>query len=173
VAKTVGRTLIKRNRRVRKIRWGVATTFIAALSAATSGAASAQSAPPQCTAFVQLRNEAQEKAMAVRTAIEKKIERKEVCSLVQRFYTAEGTVVKFLEDNKTWCNIPDQAITTAKQNHERTLKFRTAACTESPVGKPRPPSLSDAITTPSVDTGENTKTGRGTLDSLNGNPLAK
>jgi hypothetical protein len=109
----------------------------------------------------------------VRTAIEKKVERKEVCSLVQRFYAAEGTVVKFLEDNKTWCNIPDQAITAAKQNHERSLKFRTAACTEGPVAKPRPPSLSDAITTPSVDTGENTKTGRGTLDSLNGNPLAK
>ena len=155
------------------MRWGVATTFMAALAAATSGAAWSQSAPPQCTAFVQLRNDAQEKASAVRTAIDKKVERKEVCSLVQRFYAAEGTVVKFLEDNKTWCNIPDQAITAAKQNHERSLKFRTAACTEGPVAKPRPPSLSDAITTPSVDTGENTKTGRGTLDSLNGNPLAK
>jgi hypothetical protein len=80
--------------------------------------------------------------------------------------------VKFLEDNKTWCGIPEQAIKTAKDNHERTLKFRTAACTEAPV-KPRAPSLSDAIGTPSVDTGNNTKTGRGTLDSLNGNPLAK
>jgi hypothetical protein len=155
------------------MRWPVATTFMAALGAATCGAAWAQSAPPQCTAFVQLRNDAQEKASAVRTAIDKKVERKEVCSLVQRFYAAEGTVVKFLEDNKTWCNIPDQAITAAKQNHERSLKFRTAACTDAPVVKPRPPSLSDAITTPSVDTGENTKTGRGTLDSLTGNPLAK
>jgi len=153
------------------MKWGVA--FMAALAAATSGAAWAQSPPQQCTAFIQLRNEAQEKAMAVRTAIEKKVERKEVCSLVQRFYTAEGTVLKFLEDNKTWCNIPDQAITAAKQNHERSLKFRTAACTESPVGKPRPPSLSDAIATPSVDSRENTKTGRGTLDTLSGNPLAK
>ena len=99
------------------MKWGVA--FMAALAAATSGAAWAQSPPQQCTAFIQLRNEAQEKAMAVRTAIEKKVERKEVCSLVQRFYTAEGTVLKFLEDNKTWCNIPDEAITAAKQNHER------------------------------------------------------
>jgi hypothetical protein len=155
------------------MRWGVAITFMAALGAATCGAASAQSAPPQCTAFVELRNDAQAKALAVRMAIDKKVERKDVCSLVQRFYAAEGTVVKFLEDNKTWCNIPDQAITAAKQNHERSLKFRTAACSEAAVVKPRPPSLSDAITTPSVDTGENTKTGRGTLDSLTGNPLAK
>ena len=172
MAKTVGRSLSKWNRRVRRMRWGVATTFMAALVAA-AGPAWAQSAPPQCMAFVQLRTEAQEKATAVRTAIEKKVERKDVCSLVQRFYAAEGAVVKFLEDNKTWCNIPDEAIAAAKQNHERSLKFRTAACTEAPAAKPRPPSLSDAITTPSVDTGENTKTGRGTLDSLTGNPLAK
>jgi hypothetical protein len=146
---------------------------MAALGAAPLSTARAQSAPPQCAAFVQLRTEAQEKAMAVRTAIEKKVDRKDVCTLVQRFYASEGTVVKFLEENKSWCNIPDEAITAAKQNHERTLKFRTAACTEAPQAKPRPPSLSDAIGGPSVDTRENTKTGRGTLDSLSGNPLAK
>ena len=93
------------------MKWRVATTFIAALGTAASGAAWAQSAPPQCAAFLQLRTEAQDKASAVRKAIDKKVERKEVCTLVQRFYAAEGTVVKFLEDNKTWCNIPDQAIT--------------------------------------------------------------
>lgn len=151
----------------------VAITLIAVLGGAASGSAWAQSAPPQCSAFPQLRNEAQEKAMAVRNAIQHKAERKEVCTLVQRFYAAEATVVKFLEENKTWCGIPEQAITTAKQNHERTLKFRTAACSDAPEVKPRPPSLSDAIGTPSVDSGDNTKTGRGTLDSLTGNPLAK
>jgi len=111
--------------------------------------------------------------LAVRTAIQHKAERKDICVLVQRFYTAESSVIKFLEDNKTWCGIPEEAIKAAKENHEHTLKFRTAACTEAPAAKPRPPSLSDAIGTPSVDTGNNTKTGRGTLDSLNGNPLAK
>jgi len=105
--------------------------------------------------------------------MEHKVDRKEICTLVTRFYEAEGTVVKFLEQNKSWCGIPEQAITNAKTGHERTAKFRTAACTEAPEAKPRPPSLSDAIGTPSVDTGANTKTGRGTLDSLTGNPLAK
>ena len=166
-------TVSKWNRRPRTMGMCVGTVFMAALAAAASGTALAQAAPPQCAAFMQLRTEAQEKATAVRTAIDKKVDRKEVCTLVQRFYAAEGTVVKFLEDNKSWCNIPDQAITAAKQNHERTLKFRTAACTEAPQAKPRPPSLSDAIGTPSMDTGENTKTGRGTLNSLSGNPLAK
>jgi hypothetical protein len=141
---------------------------------AGSRVAMAQVPPPvQCNAFPQMRADAQQKAAAVRAAIQKHVERKEVCALVQRFYTAEAAILKFLEDNKTWCGIPEQAITQAKAGHENTLKFRTAACTEAPAAKPRPPSLSDAIGTPSVDSATNTKTGRGTLDSLNGNPLAK
>jgi hypothetical protein len=139
---------------------------------AAAGKASAQS-PAQCNAFIQLRDEAQKKALAVRAAVEHKVERKEICALVQRYYAAESVVVKFLEENKTWCGIPDEAIKAAKGNHEHTEKFRTAACQEGPAAKPKAPSLSDAIGTPSVDTGANTRTGRGTLDSLNGNPLAR
>ena len=135
--------------------------------------ASAQTLPAQCEAFMGLRSDAEQKALAVRKAMEHKAERKDICTLVQRFASAEEAVVKFLEKNKATCSIPEQAITNSKANHEHTLKFRTAACTEAPAVKPRPPSLSDAITTPSVDTAGNTKTGRGTLDTLNGNPLAK
>jgi hypothetical protein len=135
--------------------------------------ASAQSTPAQCNAFVQLRDDAQKKALAVRTGVEHKIDRKEICALVQRYFSAESTVLKFLEDNKTWCGIPPEAIKAAKDNHEHTAKFRTAACQEGPTGKPKEPTLSDAIGTPSIDTGSNTRTGRGTLDSLNGNPLAR
>jgi hypothetical protein len=140
---------------------------------AAADTASAQSTPAQCNAFVQLRDDAQKKALAVRSAVEHKAERKEICTLVQRYYAAESTVVKFLEENKTWCGIPEEAIKAAKGNHEHTEKFRTAACAEGPTAKPKAPSLSDAIGTPSVDTGANTRTGRGTLDSLNGNPLAR
>jgi hypothetical protein len=150
-----------------------ATVLAVFAVAAVSQTAWAQSAPVQCSTFAQIRGEAEQKALAVRASIEHKAERKDICAAVQRFYAAEGNVLKFLEDNKTWCGIPDQAIKAAKEGHERTLKFRTAACAEAPAAKPRAPSLSDAIGTPSVDTGNNTKTGRGTLDSLNGNPLAK
>ncbi len=48
-----------------------------------------------------IRTEAQEKATAVRTTIDEKVDRGEICTLVQRFYAAEGTVVEFLEDNKS------------------------------------------------------------------------
>ena len=141
--------------------------------AAASPTASAQTAPPQCSDFAKVRGEAEQKATAVRDALARKLERKEICALVQRFTAAEGAVVKFLESNKTWCNIPDVAIKQAKESHEKTLKFRTAVCSEAPAAQPRQPTLSDAIGTPSVDTAGNTRTGRGTFDTLNGNPLAK
>ena len=155
------------------MRRSVAAALAVLALATASSAALAQSTPAQCNSFIALRDDAQKKALAVRTAVEHKVERKEICSLVQRYYAAESAVVKFLEDNKTWCGIPEEAIKAAKGNHEHTEKFRTAACTEAPVAKPKVPTLSDAIGTPSVDTGANTKTGRGTLDSLNGNPLAR
>ena len=153
---------------------GIAAAALAgvAIAIVSSSSALAQM-PAQCAKFPQLRDAAQQKALAVRTAISHHVDRKEICALVIRFYAAEASVVKFLEDNKNWCGIPEQAITMAKTNHEQTLKFRTAACTEGPAAKPRAPSLSDAIGTPSVDTSANTKTGHGTLDSLIGYPLAK
>jgi hypothetical protein len=153
------------------MKWGLAAALVVLTTATGFHAALAQSGPPQCNAFGGLKTDAEQKAMAIRTAMEHKADRKEICTLVQRFAAAEETVVKFLERNKSWCGVPEQAITAAKANHEHTLKFRTAACTEAV--KPRQPTLSDAIGTPSVDTAGNTKTGRGTLDSLNGNPLAK
>jgi len=152
---------------------GIAAAALAGVAIAIAASSALAQMPPQCGAFPTLRDDAQKKALAVRTAISQHAERKEICALITRFYAAEAGVVKFLDENKISCGVPEQAITAAKTNHEHTLKFRTAACTEAPAAKPRAPSLSDAIGTPSVDTSANTKTGHGTLDSLNGNPLAK
>jgi hypothetical protein len=107
----------------------------------------------------------------VGAALKAKAEHKQICALMNSFVAAESTVVKFLEENKTGCGVPDQVIAGAKANHEKSLKFRTVACTEEP--KPKVPTLSDAIKAPSVDTSKNTNTGRGTFDTLTGNPLAR
>ena len=141
-----------------------------AASITACGGAWAQSAPAQCNDFIRLRNEAQQRALALRKATTShKADRKEVCTLITRFSAAEENVLKFLVKNQTWCGIPEVAIKGAKTNHEQTLKFRKMACAEAP--KPKEPTLSDLIGQPSVDTGSNTHTGRGTLDSLSGNPL--
>jgi hypothetical protein len=125
--------------------------------------------PPQCTAFPKLRDEAAKKADIVSETGKKHGDRAAMCSAVTAFYAAEQKVVKFLEDNKTPCGVPDQAIQQSKVIHANTLKFKDQVCAEGP--KPKIPTLSDAISTTPVDTPKNTKTGPGTFNTLTGNPL--
>jgi hypothetical protein len=125
-----------------------------------------------CNDFVKLSAEAQKRGNAVSEAMKTKVDRKQICALMNNFITAETTVVKFLIDNQSACGVPAEAITGSKASHEKSLKFRTAVCSDAgPQNKP--PSLSDAIKSPTVDNASNTKTGRGTFDSLTGNPLSR
>ena len=129
--------------------------------------------PPSavCASFPKLRDEAKAKAELVSAIGKKHGDRKDMCAAVQNFTAAEEKVVKFLDDNKMNCGVPAQAVTQAKAMHANTLKFRDTVCAEGP--KPKVPTLSDAIGSSPLDTGANTRTGRGTLDTLTGNPLAK
>jgi hypothetical protein len=124
-----------------------------------------------CANFPKLRDEAKAKAETVSVVGKKHGDRKDMCTAVQAFTAAEEKVVKFLEDNRAGCGVPPQAITQARAMHANTVKFRDTVCAEGP--KPKVPTLSDAIGSSPLDTGANTKTGRGTLDTLTGNPLAK
>jgi hypothetical protein len=159
------------------------STFPAAPQQSVFPSGSVQGGPPMggpqmggpppgiCANFPKLRDEAKAKAEAISVIGKKHGDRKDMCAAVQIFTAAEDKVVKFLEDNKSACGVPDQAVTQAKAMHAHTTQFRDTVCAEGP--KAKPPTLSDAIGTPSLDTGTNTRTGRGTLDTLTGNPLAK
>src|SRR5579863_6324095 len=128
--------------------------------------------PSQCMQFPALSQATQVKANAVQTAMKAKVDRKEICRLMTAFVAQEEKVVKFLIDNKTWCGVPDQAVVAAKASHEKSIKFRDAACTEAPA--PKAPTLSDAIKTTPADTSSNIKPNRGgTFDTLTGNPLGR
>lgn len=127
--------------------------------------------PPVCNDFMKLRDETEKKAQAIAAVNKRHGDRKEMCEAVTKFTAAEAAVVKFLTDNKTWCGVPNDAIANAKAGHEKTLKFREVVCAEGP--KPKVPTLSEAIGTPTLDTAKNTRTGVGTFDTLTGNPLAK
>ena len=54
-----------------------------------------------------------------------------------RLHAAEEKVVKFLDDNKSACGVPPQAITQAKAMHANTVKFRDTVCAEGPKPKRR------------------------------------
>ncbi len=154
----------------------IALCLAAAAMPLGAGGASAQTGPmgtpQQCQQFPALSQATQIKANAVQAAMKGKADRKEICRLMTAFVASEGKVVKFLIDNKTWCGVPDQAVTAAKTNHEKSVKFRDAACAAAP--EPKAPTLSDAIKTLPVDSSANTNTRRGgTFDTLTGNPLGR
>jgi hypothetical protein len=152
---------------------GALLALALALPMVNVGVRPASAQATQCALFPKLSEEAAKRAALVQNAMKTKADRKEICTLMTSFVAAEGVVVKFLEDNKTWCGVPDVAITNSKASHEKSMKFKTAAC-NSDVPHAKTPTLSDAIRTPSVDSTSNTKVGKGgTFDTLTGNPLGK
>jgi hypothetical protein len=127
--------------------------------------------PSPCEGFLPLRDDAQKKGAAIGAAQKRHADRAEMCKVVSAFAIAEGKATAFLEKNKSFCNVPEQAVASAKDTHLKTEHFREIVCAPAP--QPKVPTLSDAMGAPSVDTAKNTKTGGGTFDTLTGNPLAK
>ncbi len=120
---------------------------------------------------MKLRDAAQNRATAIRTASARKAPAKEACGLFNAFSDAEAKMIKYAADNGTRCGIPPDIVMGLKQNHAKTAELRTRVCqaADSPQG-PAAPSLSDALSAPVPNAG-NIKTGRGTFDTLTGTPL--
>ena len=121
--------------------------------------------------FMKLRDAAQTRATAIRTASQRRAPPKEACGLFNAFSEAEVKMIKFAGDNLARCGIPPDIVKGLKQNHTKTIELQTRVCqaAASPQG-PAAPSLSDALSAPVPNAG-NIKTGRGTYDTLTGTPL--
>lgn len=133
-----------------------------------------QQVPPCYNEFLPLRQAAEKRAQAIQAASQRKAPREEVCKLFVNFSEAEAKVVIYAEKNATWCGIPQEAVSQMKKNHGRTLLLRKRVCSaEGPAPVRRGPSLSDALRTTVVPDANTTRTGRGTFDTLTGNPLTR
>jgi len=137
------------------------------------GPAAPQQEPPCIKDFGKLREEAEKKAMAIRAAGERKATPKEACQLFNAFVAAQSKMLKYATDNATWCGIPNQVVSDLKGGITKTSEIRTRVCQAAAAPqRPAGPSLSDALSGPVPDS-NNIKTGRGTFDTLTGNPLEK
>lgn len=133
-------------------------------------------APPCYNEFGPLRSEAETRANAIKTAVEKKSPRPEVCQLFNKFAAAEAKVVKYVESNQTWCGIPPDVVKQMKANHDRTQQTRKQVCSGGQMGgepQPAAPSLSEALGTSRSILPTTAGSGRGTFDTLTGTPLAR
>ena len=137
------------------------------------GPAAPQQEPPCIKDFGKLREEAEKKAMAIRAAGERKATPKEACQLFNAFVAAQSKMLKYATDNATWCGIPNQVVSDLKGGITKTSEIRTRVCQAAAAPqRPAGPSSSDALSGPVPDS-NNIKTGRGTFDTLTGNPLEK
>jgi hypothetical protein len=150
------------------------TSFFLAMPIAP--AAWAQQAPPCFNEMIPLRDSMEQHGKAVKAAVDSK-DRAKVCENIKRYASTEAKYLKFLQDNQSWCGIPPQIIEQVKGSHANTLKVRGQACAAGPVGaRPGPPpgpGLSDALGTSRAPTPGTAKTGKGTFDTLTGNPFQR
>jgi hypothetical protein len=126
--------------------------------------------------FVPLRQEVDTRFEATKAGIEKKGSAAEICNLLTKFTKAEVALMKFVEKNSDTCPFPPDMLNNIKASNAKSEGYRKQACTAAAAparsARPAEPTLSDALSPP-VAGKDNTRTGRGTLDSLGGNPLAR
>jgi hypothetical protein len=153
-----------------------------ALMLLAAGVAEAQSQPapaaeasPCIQKFIPLRQDYDKRLATTQSAINRKAALPELCRLFTEVAAAETKMIKYVEDQGMWCGFPPEALPSMKAGHAKSLEYRKQTCNGAAAGAaPRPagPSLSDALSAPIPDA-NTTKTGRGTFDTLTGNPLAR
>jgi hypothetical protein len=153
------------------------TLALACLAAGEASAQVAASGRPCQDEFMELQKEREQRGLALKQAQGRKPERAEFCGLIKTYSAVESKVVKFMETNNVWCGIPPQAVEQIKTVHAGTQKALKTVCSGGPGpgsgGPPPPPSLSDVLGTSRVPDSTSTRPGRGTLDTLTGNPLGR
>ncbi|HET7805021.1 MAG TPA: hypothetical protein VFL53_12310 [Pseudolabrys sp.] len=137
------------------------------------GPAPQQQEPPCIKDFSKLREDTEKKAAAIKAASDRKASPREACQLFNAFVASQSKMLKYATDNATWCGIPGQIMVNLKEGITKTSEVRNRVC-QAAAAPPRPtgPSLSDALSGPVPDS-NNIRTGRGTFDTLTGNPLGR
>lgn len=153
-----------------------AAAVVSALSIATAWA--------DCQSDVAAaRADLEEKGKALNAAGKKKADPQTLCPLFRAFSTAEAKWVKFLTENKDWCQIPQEAITQAAASHKKTNEVRDKVCQVAANGgvggggaaKPPPQgSMSSALgITTGYSIGNASDGKSGVFDTLSGNVLQR
>jgi hypothetical protein len=129
-------------------------------------------------AFVPLREEAEKRGKAIKTASDRKATPEEACKLIGNFSAAEVKMIKYIEANATKCGIPAQVSDQMKNGHKQTEAMQQKVCGMAQQMAQQKaaaaPSLSDVLgtssATPEAQPG---KKGGSTFDTLNGNVLSR
>lgn len=130
--------------------------------------------------FVPLREDAENKAKALKAASERKAQPDEACKLLGAFDNAQLKMLKFVTANAARCGIPPQIAGQLEGGHKGTSKMKIMVCkvaeqrAKGGGGGPPAPSLSDALgSAASLPEANTSRKGGATFDTLNGNVLTR
>ncbi|VIO68242.1 hypothetical protein [Bradyrhizobium ivorense] len=130
--------------------------------------------------FVPLREEAEKRGKAIKTASDKHASAAEACKLIGNYGKAELNMIKYVEANAAKCGIPPQIADQLKAGHKNTEGLLKRVCgaaeqqAQAQSRGPAGPSLSDVLgSSASLPEATPTKKGGSTFDTLNGNVLTR
>jgi len=164
------------NPRIARMTGPRAVALAALLVVAVASEAAAQFAgfPPRqpsvCDSFVSIRKEAEQGMAALQAANQRKAPREEFCQIFTRLSVATSKMSKFMEQNKSVCRVPDEAIQHARADYVKIMGFRKQACAQN--AAPAGPSLSDVLGAPLLPDSTSNKQD-GIFNTLTGNPLTR
>ena len=130
--------------------------------------------PPACQQLAALRDEATKNGAAIAAANKRHVDVVEACKLFKAFLTSESKFIRGMTENMSTCGVPPEAIKTYQEGHGKASLIGKQVCDAAEHPRPAGPSLSDALNSaPVLPDADNTKTGRGTYDTLQGNALTR
>ncbi|MDB5565078.1 MAG: hypothetical protein JWP84_1644 [Tardiphaga sp.] len=128
--------------------------------------------------FLPLRQEAEKRGAAIKTASERHAPPEEACKLISAFSQSEVKMIKYIEANAQKCGIPGSVSDQMKTGHKNTEGMRQKVCgvaSQQQQRGPVAPRLSDVLGSSAAlpEATAAKKNGGTTFDTLNGNVLAR
>ncbi|MCC6948021.1 MAG: hypothetical protein IT539_09680 [Bradyrhizobiaceae bacterium] len=128
--------------------------------------------------FQSIQAEMQKRGTALQAAGKGKAPAPEVCRLLRSYTTSEARLIKFFEEKKATCGVPENVIKQATESHAKATAMRDQVCkvAANPQAAPPAPSqgLSGALGTSALGgPPANPEGGSGVFDTLTGNVLRR
>lgn len=159
--------------------FGAAPAAFPGAGASPFAAPPTQAGPPDncMKEFLPLREEAEKRGHALKTASDKRQGPDVACKLIGSFIQAEVKMIKYVETNSARCGIPPQISEQLQKGHKSSEAMQEKICNAAANMKnqaPAGPSLSEVLgSATAVPEAASKKTGGTTFDTLSGNALVR
>ena len=113
---------------VQRTAMGAVLSTLAIAGCASIGAAYAADCNTDVAGLTAKRQVSIDKLNELAKATKGKLDPVASCPVLRNLVKSEGDLLKYLEANKNWCNVPDEAVNNLKAADSKSQTFATQAC---------------------------------------------